>query len=53
MLAIFQQLVSDGRNMPALMSFVVGYSELNEDTKAREYLSRMGTYFNGPFLVTY
>lgn len=34
------------------MSFVVGYSELNEDTKARDYLNRMSAYFNGPFLVS-
>ncbi len=32
-------------------SYVVGYSELNEDNKAREYLSKFNTYFNGPFQV--
>lgn len=38
--------------MPAYASFVTGYSELNEDVKARDYLNKMSSYFNGPFLVS-
>lgn len=37
--------------MPSYASFMVGYIELNEDAKAREYLTRMYNHFSGPFLV--
>ena len=32
-------------------SYVVGYIELNEENKAREYLNKFYSYFNGPFQV--
>lgn len=48
---ILKQLPNEGRNMPEYASYVVGYTELNDDVKARDYFNRMSTYFNGPFLV--
>lgn len=48
----FKQLPNEGRNMQTYASYVVGYTELNEETKARDYFTnKMGSYFNGPFLV--
>jgi hypothetical protein len=38
--------------MQSYASIVVGYTELNEENKARDYFSRMANYFNGPFLVS-
>ena len=37
--------------MPAYASFLVGYTELNEEQKARDYLDKMYKHFNGPFQV--
>lgn len=37
--------------MQSFASFLVGYLELNEDSKARDYLTRMYPYFAGSFLV--
>jgi hypothetical protein len=32
-------------------AFTVGYMELNEELKAKEYFNRLSNHFNGPFLV--
>ncbi len=42
---------AEGRNMPAYASFFVGHMELNEEQKARDFLNKMQSHFNGPFQV--
>ena len=47
-----KQLPNEGKNTPTYASYIVGYSELNEEQKARDYLKRFSDQFNGPFLVS-
>lgn len=46
-----KQLPNEGKNTPTYASYIVGYSELNEEQKSRDYLKRFSDQFNGPFLV--
>jgi hypothetical protein len=46
-----KQLPNDGKNILTYASYVVGYSELREEQKTKEYFNRMNNHFNGPFQV--
>ena len=52
-LIYLKQLTNEGANLMSFASYVVGYSELNEENKAREYLNKFYSYFNGPFQVNH
>ncbi|CAF0704348.1 unnamed protein product [Brachionus calyciflorus] len=45
------QLQPEGKSLLAYSSFLVGYSELNEEKKAQDYLSRMSNHFSEPFMI--
>lgn len=45
------QLPNESKNILTYASYVVGYSELREENKAKEYFNRMANHFIGPFNV--
>jgi hypothetical protein len=44
-------LTNDGSHSLTYASYVVGYLELNEDHRAKEYMSKLLAHFSGPFNV--
>ena len=50
-ISLKKQLTNDGRNLLSYASFIVGYIELNEETRSKDYLQRFSNHFSGPFMV--
>jgi hypothetical protein len=47
----FQNLKADGSSLLSYASYAVGYMELNEEQKSKDYVKQMSNYFNEPFQV--
>lgn len=49
--SVYDSYASESKNLMSYASFMVGYLELNEERKAREYMKRQANQFNEPFQV--
>ena len=49
--SVYDMYASESKNLMSYASFLVGYIELNEEHKARDYMKRQADQFNEPFQV--